>query len=94
MRDTESEVHIAIKFLKQIFTFRMYDSSGVYLKETKLVNLTLRTGYLEDNLEYITQGAFRQPCAKFDYVVDPDVSFLIVFALQVANPVLKHFVPI
>lgn len=52
----------------------MYDTNGIYLKETKLVNLTLRTGYLEDNLEYITQGAFRQPCAKYDYVVDPDVS--------------------
>lgn len=52
----------------------MYDDKGNYLKETKVVNLTLRTGYLDDNLEYITHGAFRQPTAKFDNIVDPDVS--------------------
>lgn len=52
----------------------MYDAEGVYLKETKVVNLTLRTGYLDEHLEFITHGAFRQPSGKFDYVVDPDVS--------------------
>ncbi|CAH0729037.1 unnamed protein product, partial [Brenthis ino] len=52
---------------------KMYDTKGVYLKEIPVVNLTLRTGYLDENLEYITQGAFRQPSAKADYVVDPDI---------------------
>ncbi|XP_050342820.1 peroxidase-like [Nymphalis io] len=53
---------------------KMYDANGHYLKEAKIANLTLRTGYLVDTLEYITQGVFRQPAAKFDYIVDPDIA--------------------
>ncbi|CAH2106939.1 unnamed protein product [Euphydryas editha] len=53
---------------------KMYDAKGNYLKEHRIVNMTLRTGYLVYNLEYITQGAFRQPAAKVDYIIDPDVA--------------------
>ncbi|XP_045446330.1 peroxidase-like [Melitaea cinxia] len=53
---------------------KMYDAKGNYLREDRIVNMTLRTGYLVDTLEYITQGAFRQPAAKVDYVIDPDVA--------------------
>ncbi|XP_072940721.1 peroxidase-like [Epargyreus clarus] len=52
---------------------KMYDPEGYHLKDVKMVNLTLRTGYLVDNLEYITQGAFRQAGGKIDYVIDPDI---------------------
>ncbi|CAH0729040.1 unnamed protein product, partial [Brenthis ino] len=68
-------------------TLKMYDTNGVYLKETKLVNLTLRTGYLEDNLEYITQGAFRQPSGKVDYVIDPDMAESALAGHQAASDV-------
>ncbi|XP_072940468.1 salivary peroxidase/catechol oxidase-like [Epargyreus clarus] len=53
---------------------KMYDAEGYHLKDIKMVNLTLRTGYLVDNLEFITQGAFRQASGKLDYVIDPDIS--------------------
>ncbi|CAH2106937.1 unnamed protein product [Euphydryas editha] len=66
---------------------KMYDENGYYLKEQRLVNMTLRTGYLVDNLEYITQGAFRQPAAKYDYIVDPDMAETIFGQMQVASDV-------
>ncbi|XP_032511293.2 peroxidase-like [Danaus plexippus] len=53
---------------------KMYDAKGNYLNETKIVDLTLRTGYLVENLEFITHGAYRQPAAKNDGIVDPDIS--------------------
>lgn len=40
------------------------------------MNLTLRTGFLavDNNIDYLTQGSFRQGSSKPDYVADPDVS--------------------
>lgn len=52
----------------------MYDSKGYHLKDVKLVNMTLRTAFVVDNIDGITQGAIRQPIAKFDNAVDFDVS--------------------
>ncbi|XP_049866581.1 peroxidase-like [Pectinophora gossypiella] len=57
-------------------TAKMYDTNGIYMKKIPVTNLTLRTGYLavDNNIDYLTQGSFRQPTAKFDYIVDPEVS--------------------
>lgn len=58
----------------------MYNPHGDYVKKVPLVELTIRTGYLgvDNNLDYLTQGAFRQPSAKVgDSLVDPDVSFTV-----------------
>ena len=54
----------------------MYDSDGNYIKSMKIVNMTLRTGYLavDNNLDYMTQGAFRQRMGNIDSTIDPDVS--------------------
>ncbi|CAH2106947.1 unnamed protein product [Euphydryas editha] len=52
----------------------MYDAKGNYLKEHRIVNITLRTGYSVYSLKYIAQGAFRQPAVKVDYIIDPDVA--------------------
>ncbi|XP_023939635.2 peroxidase-like [Bicyclus anynana] len=55
---------------------KMYDTNGNYIKYTRIANLTLRTGYLavDDNIDYITQGAFRQPTGNVDHAVDPDIA--------------------
>ncbi|CAH0700225.1 unnamed protein product [Spodoptera exigua] len=54
---------------------KMYNPHGDYLKKVPLVDLTIRTGYLavDNNIDYLTQGTFRQPSAKVgDNIVDPD----------------------
>ncbi|XP_072949861.1 peroxidase-like [Epargyreus clarus] len=53
----------------------LYDKDGNYVKDMRIANLTLRTGYLGvgDNMDYMTQGSFRQAGAKVDYTVDPDI---------------------
>ena len=56
----------------------MYDANGNYVKEVELVDLTIRTGWLavDNNIDYMTQGSFRQASGKIDdNVVDPDVSY-------------------
>lgn len=54
----------------------MYDDDGNYIKSVKVVDMTLRTGYLavDNNIDYMTQGAFRQRMGKIDNTIDPDVS--------------------
>ncbi|CAG4966592.1 unnamed protein product [Parnassius apollo] len=53
----------------------LYDTHGNYLKKVPIVNITLRTGFfdVDDNMDYVTQGNFRQATGKADYIVDPDV---------------------
>ncbi|XP_052750505.1 peroxidase-like [Galleria mellonella] len=55
---------------------KFYDKHGHYLRQFPLVNLTLRTGFLavDNNIDYITQGSFRQASANVDYVVDFDMA--------------------
>ncbi|XP_075970963.1 peroxidase-like [Anticarsia gemmatalis] len=55
---------------------KLYDKDGYYLKQVPIVNLTLRSGFfaVDDNIDYATQGSFRQGGAKADYVVDYDIS--------------------
>ena len=86
--DTEVQVSCIINFNKPtvifkvmiIFNFndlfRLYDKDGYYLKQIPIVNLTLRTGFfgVDDNMDYMTQGSFRQGAAREDYISDPDVS--------------------
>ncbi|KAF9420421.1 hypothetical protein HW555_003343 [Spodoptera exigua] len=57
-------------------SLKMYDLEGHYLKQFPIVNLTLRTGYfdVDNNIDYITQGSFRQGSAKIDYIADPDIT--------------------
>ncbi|KAI8429285.1 hypothetical protein MSG28_007786 [Choristoneura fumiferana] len=70
--------------LMQEGRLKMYDTEGNYLKQVPIVNVTLRTGFLaiDDNLDYITQGSFRQASGKIDYTVDPDVGERIFGGLQ------------
>ncbi|XP_023954693.2 peroxidase isoform X2 [Bicyclus anynana] len=67
---------------------KMYDSDGTFVKEIKVVNLTLRTGYVANNIDYIVQGAIRQPSGKFDHIVDRDVAETIMGPHQAASDVL------
>ncbi|KAJ2946835.1 hypothetical protein O0L34_g16163 [Tuta absoluta] len=62
--------------LMQEGTVKMYDSNGYYMKKIPITNLTLRTGYLavDNNIDLLTQGSFRQGSAKIDYIVDPDIA--------------------
>ncbi|XP_028175570.1 peroxidase-like [Ostrinia furnacalis] len=55
---------------------KMYDAEGNYLRSVPLTNITLRTGYLaiDNNIDYITQGVFRQAGGRFDNLVDPDIA--------------------
>ncbi|KAL4703134.1 hypothetical protein ACJJTC_010691 [Scirpophaga incertulas] len=70
-------------------SLKMFDLEGNYLRKFPIVNMTLRTGFLavDNNIDYITQGSFRQPCAKADYVVDPDISEVILGPFQRAADV-------
>ncbi|XP_045534310.1 peroxidase-like [Papilio machaon] len=54
---------------------KLFDTEGNYLRKFPIVNFTIRTGFFgsEDNMDFVTQGNFRQGSAKFDYVVDPDI---------------------
>ncbi|KAJ8731726.1 hypothetical protein PYW08_014456 [Mythimna loreyi] len=55
---------------------KLYDKDGYYLKQVPIVNLTLRTGFfaVDDNMDYVTQGSFRQAAAMEDYISDPDIT--------------------
>ncbi|CAK1604588.1 unnamed protein product [Parnassius mnemosyne] len=56
-------------------SMKMYDAQGYFLKQIPIANLTLRTGYfaVDNNIDYMTQGSFRQASARFDYAVDPEL---------------------
>ncbi|KAL0891820.1 hypothetical protein ABMA27_015085 [Loxostege sticticalis] len=55
---------------------KMYDAKGNYVKSVPLTNITLRTGFLgiDNNLDYLTQGCFRQASGGFNSFVDPDIA--------------------
>ncbi|CAH0626860.1 unnamed protein product [Chrysodeixis includens] len=55
---------------------KMYDKDGYYMKQIPIVNLTLRTGYigLDDNLDLMTQGSFRQGSDNVDHTADFDIT--------------------
>ncbi|CAG9796271.1 unnamed protein product [Diatraea saccharalis] len=64
----------------------LYSSRGYYLGSRTAVDDALRSGILElNNTEAdLTQGAFRQPSHKFDYVIDPDMAERIAGELHTA----------
>ncbi|VVC94203.1 unnamed protein product [Leptidea sinapis] len=66
---------------------RLYDEKGYHLRDDRITNMTLRTGYLVDNLPYVTQGAFRQPSAKLDYAIDSDMAQTVLTHHQRASDV-------
>ncbi|CAK1604590.1 unnamed protein product [Parnassius mnemosyne] len=70
----------------------LYDTQGNYLKKVPIVNMTLRTGFfgVGDNMDYVTQGNFRQAAAKADYIVDPDVVEVGLGAHQRASDILTN----
>lgn len=59
--------------------FSKYSRRGKLLEELKTVDFTLRSGALPLNntIEGITQGFFRQGTAEADYVIDPEVSIVL-----------------
>ncbi|XP_063375010.1 peroxidase-like [Cydia amplana] len=75
--------------LMQEGRLKMYDQGGNYLKQIPVVNLTLRTGYLaiDDNIDHMTQGSFRQASGKVDYVIDPDMADVVLGGHQRASDV-------
>ncbi|PZC78258.1 hypothetical protein B5X24_HaOG202330 [Helicoverpa armigera] len=69
-------------------TIKMYDANGTYIKKEAIVDLSIRTGYLavDNNIDYLTQGSFRQPSAKMDdHVVDPDMAERMAGIFQVSQ---------
>ncbi|XP_050557135.1 peroxidase-like [Spodoptera frugiperda] len=74
-------------------TLKMYNPHGDYVKKVPLVELTIRTGYLgvDNNLDYLTQGAFRQPSAKVgDSLVDPDMADRVLGHIQPSQDVFSN----
>ncbi|KAJ8731725.1 hypothetical protein PYW08_014455 [Mythimna loreyi] len=73
-------------------TLKMFDPYGFYLKQVPIVNLTLRTGYLavDNNIDYITQGSFRQGSGKVDYIADPDMADRALGPYQKAADVMTN----
>ncbi|XP_063827412.1 peroxidase-like [Ostrinia nubilalis] len=65
----------------------LYSKKGDYLGTRTTVDDEFRSGILEvNNTEAdLTQGAFRQPAAKFDYVIEPDIAERIFGELQTAS---------
>ncbi|XP_063391883.1 peroxidase-like [Cydia fagiglandana] len=97
--DEELEPGLSIEFVMAYRWFhtmqegrlRMYDNSGRVVDERNIVDYTLRTGALpvNDTIDKVTQGAFRQPAADADYIVDPDVGERILGDLQFASDVVS-----
>ncbi|CAH1644589.1 unnamed protein product [Spodoptera littoralis] len=74
-------------------TLKMYNPHGDYVKKVPLVELTIRTGYLgvDNNVDYLTQGAFRQPSAKVgDNLVDPDMADRVLGYIQPSQDVFSN----
>ncbi|XP_014358646.2 peroxidase-like [Papilio machaon] len=73
-------------------TVKMYDSQGFYLKQIPIANLTLRTGFyaIDNNIDYITQGAFRQASGKFDHAIDPELGESVLGPHQKASDTLTN----
>ncbi|XP_013163275.1 PREDICTED: peroxidase-like [Papilio xuthus] len=63
---------------------QLFDSQGKFLNELDMMDYTLRTGALRVNntVDGVTQGSFRQPCAGSDLFVDPEVMFIIIITIR------------
>ncbi|RVE43837.1 hypothetical protein evm_011505 [Chilo suppressalis] len=69
----------------------LYDNHGKILRTLAVVDMTLHTGALPLNntLEGLTQGSFRQPCASTDKAIDPDMGERVLGRLQFASDVMS-----
>ncbi|KAJ8733052.1 hypothetical protein PYW07_015651 [Mythimna separata] len=81
------EFPMALRWLHnmQEGTLKLYDADGNFVKNVNLVDLTARTGYLavDNNIDYLTQGSFRQDSAKMDDdIVDPDMAEKALGSIQ------------
>ncbi|XP_053613897.1 peroxidase-like [Plodia interpunctella] len=65
----------------------LYNNKGEYLGTRTIIDDALRSGIYElNNTEAdLNQGSFRQPAARFDYNLDPDVAERIFDGLQRAS---------
>ncbi|PZC76461.1 hypothetical protein B5X24_HaOG204523 [Helicoverpa armigera] len=65
----------------------LYSKKGKYLGTRTTVDDEFRSGILEvNNTEAdLTQGAFRQRAAKFDYTIEPDIAERVLGELQSAS---------
>ncbi|XP_068627109.1 peroxidase-like [Battus philenor] len=68
---------------------QLYDNNGNLLNELPMMDYSLRTAAMRVNntVEGVTQGSFRQPCAANDLLVDPEVGERILGPLQRATDV-------
>ncbi|XP_026331114.1 peroxidase-like [Hyposmocoma kahamanoa] len=66
-----------------------YSQKGKLLQELNIVDYNLRTGALPLNntIEGITQGFFRQGSAKADYVIDPEMGERVLGSLQAVSDI-------
>ncbi|XP_068630727.1 peroxidase-like [Battus philenor] len=71
---------------------KLYDPKGYYLKQMPIANLTLRTGFLavDNNIDHLTQGSFRQAAAKVDHAIDPELGESVLGPHQQASDVLTN----
>ncbi|KAM3960585.1 peroxidase-like [Aphomia sociella] len=71
--------------------FNLYDRHGKLYNQLLAVDLTLRTGilFVNNTLEGLTQGTFRQACAANDYLIDPDMGERVLGPLQRASDVMS-----
>ncbi|CAG9789464.1 unnamed protein product [Diatraea saccharalis] len=68
----------------------LYDNHGKILRQLAIVDSTLHTGMLPINntLEGLTQGTFRQACASTDKVIDPDMGERVLGRMQFVSDVM------
>ncbi|XP_072940692.1 salivary peroxidase/catechol oxidase-like [Epargyreus clarus] len=87
-----SEFSLALRWAHtfQESNIRLLDADGYHMKNIKMTNLTLRTAFLLDHMEYITQSAFRQACGKIDYAVDWDMAEVALGPQQRASDVFTN----
>ncbi|XP_026739825.1 peroxidase-like [Trichoplusia ni] len=72
---------------------RMYYTNGTLHSTFPVVDLTSNTDFLKegDNMDYVTQGCFRQPTANSkDYIVDPDIVERGLGRLQQSNDIMTN----
>ncbi|XP_075971186.1 peroxidase-like [Anticarsia gemmatalis] len=68
-------------------TLKLYDKDGNFCKTFPIANLTTRTGFLplDDNIDQLFQGSFRQLSGGFDYTTDSEMAERILGGIQHAS---------
>ncbi|KAJ8731722.1 hypothetical protein PYW08_014452 [Mythimna loreyi] len=89
------EFPMALRWLHKMQegTLKLYDAQGNFVKKVNFVDLTIRTGYLavDNNIDYLTQGSFRQASGKMDdNIVDPDMAEKVLGYIQPSQDVFSN----